>query len=149
MFMQSFDSSQLSRFFSPGFAAEQRRKTKAVIELIRSSPNIEQDVKDAICTKSFIADLKTDGQKRRALAMASTAMFPNFDCQYVIIGTFGSIWIDTRYRGRNVRISINPDATTAETAYVIMDMESGDPIVVQDRLPDSLQIENNTLIAHN
>ena len=91
------------------------QKAKAAIAAVAADETIPLDIRRALSNAKFITDLPKAIQKRE-LEKTGTATFPQYNGEYVVIGQFGSIWLDCQIDGINCRISINPNFRSSTDA---------------------------------
>lgn len=91
--------------------------TRSAIKAIIDDPNTPRDLRDILSRQKFVSDLPTS-ERQAALETTGSAMCP-VESDYVVIGFLGSVWCDCRYRGRMVRIGINPNPTAAKKYAIV------------------------------
>jgi len=83
-------------------------RVKKIISDLLASVDTPDDIKAILKDRVLLEDL-SEKDKREALRNQSTAMIPNPKCKLVMVGSFGSVWIDCILRGKPTRIAINPE----------------------------------------
>lgn len=97
-------------------------KAKAVIQMVLDEPSVLPEIKVILQRAKFIEDLP-EHQRKAALEFTSTALMPNYSNNLIQVGFMGSVWTDTTFKGREVRIAINPYATSYRDAISIDEIE--------------------------